>query len=263
MSRTEWRVDADTHVVLRSSRFARREVELNGQRVNGQWHARRFDFALPDGRAAAIHLDSDTVPGQPELTVDRWVVPDMRSLPEDLRCPACKADVQLGDDYCGRCGHPLKSHGGGAGDRAPNGATIAIRILAGLFVLFGAIAYFTVRAEAQREMRYLAPFKDHQVLKHVDDVTWTAGELRKRLVWRERAVLIESSVLAAVMLLLAWWSRHKPLAAILVAAATYAALQVIHAIVDPRALLYGIFLKVIIVAVLVRGIRSAMSLRNG
>jgi hypothetical protein len=262
MSRIEWQVDANTHVVLRGSRFARREVELNGQRVNGQWQSKRFDFALPDGRAAAIHLESDTSPDKPELTVDRWVVPDLRYLPEDLRCPQCKADVQLPDEYCSRCGNSLRSRGGVAADRAPNGATIAIRVLAGLFVLFGTIAWFMVRAETQREMRYLAPFKDQQVLKHVDGVTWTAGELRRRLVWQERAVLIESSVLAGLMVFLAWWSRRKPLAAILVAAATYAALQVIYAIVEPRSLLYGIFMKVIIVAVLVRGIKSAMDLRT-
>ncbi len=262
MSRTEWRVDENTHVVLRGARFGSGDVELNGQRVDGQWQSKRFDFALPDGRAAAIDLQSETSPGQPELTIDRWVVPDVRHMSEDLRCSACKADVQPLDEYCSRCGHSLRSRGGGEGDGAPNGATIAIRILAALFVIFGAIAYFVVRAETQGQLQNLAQFEDHVVVRQQDGDIWTAGELRKRMVWLERAVLIENAVLATLMVVLAWWSRRKPLAAILIAAATYAALQVIYAIINPGSLLAGLFMKVIIIAVLVRGIKSALDLRT-
>ena len=51
------------------------------------------------------------------------------------------------------------------------------------------------------------------------------------------------------------------MAAILVAAAVFAAVQVMNAVIDPTTLVQGIVIKIIIVAVLVKGIKGALDMR--
>jgi hypothetical protein len=63
------------------------------------------------------------------------------------------------------------------------------------------------------------------------------------------------------MLVLAWWSKRKPLPAILVAAAVFAAVQVLNAMIDPKTLVQGILIKIFIVAVLIKGIKGALDMR--
>src|SRR5690349_8657028 len=112
MSKIEWRVDHGTHIVLSKPIFMRRKVELNGQPVQGEWRSKRFDFSLPDGRAAEIALRADALARHVELRVGGRLMPDTRYVPADLRCPACNAEIQLIDEFCSKCGHAL-----GAPDR--------------------------------------------------------------------------------------------------------------------------------------------------
>jgi hypothetical protein len=261
MSKIEWRVDSGTHIVVRNPPFARRKVELNGQAVNGKWESKRFDFKLADGRDADIELKSDGLSRQTELRVAGKLIPDARFVPQDLRCPACKAEIQLLDEYCSKCGHAL-----GAPERfmfqgSVQGATSAIRLLAALFAIFGVIMYFVMSDQTEAALRNLAQFEDHEVLQPIDGVTYTAGELRTRVVWEHRGTLIINLMLSATMLVLAWWSRFKPLPAILIATAIYAAVQVIGAIIDPKTLAQGLIVKAVVIAVLVKGIKGALSLR--
>src|SRR5215510_12833733 len=100
MSKIEWRVDRGTHIVLSKPPLWKRKIELNGQRVDGEWRSKRFDFTLPDGRSAEIHLKSDLISRQTELSIDGKLIPDMRYVPKDLHCYECNAEVQLIDEFC-------------------------------------------------------------------------------------------------------------------------------------------------------------------
>ena len=102
MSKIEWRVDAGTQVVLRNPPFLRRKVELNGERVDGEWRSKSFGFNLPDGRSVEITLKADTISRTTELSLDGKLIPDIRYVPKDLRCPACKAEIQLLDKQQGQ-----------------------------------------------------------------------------------------------------------------------------------------------------------------
>ncbi|HUQ12319.1 MAG TPA: zinc ribbon domain-containing protein [Steroidobacteraceae bacterium] len=262
MSKIEWRVDNGTHIVVRNPTFSRRKVELNGQPVDGEWDAKRFDFKLADGRAADIELKSDGLSRQTELRVAGKLIPDARFVPKDLRCPACKAEIQLLDEFCSKCGHEL-----GAPERfvyqgSVQGATSAIRLLAALFAIFGVIMFFVMGDQTDAALKNLSQFEDHEILQPIDGVTYTAGELRTRVVWEHRGVLIVNLMLSAIMLVLAWWSRWKALPAILIATAIYVAVQVVSAIVDPQTIAQGIIIKVVVIAVLVKGIKGALSLRT-
>jgi hypothetical protein len=141
-------------------------------------------------------------------------------------------------------------------------ATSAIRLLAALFAIFGLFMFFAMRGTTQAALQNLSRFADEEVLEPINGVSYTAAELRKRVVWEQRGVLIVNLILCAIMLVLGWWSRSKPLPAILIATAIYAAVQVISAIMDPTTIMQGFIMKAVIIAILVRGIKGALSART-
>jgi hypothetical protein len=259
MSKIEWRVDSGTQIVLRNPPFLRRKVEVNGERVDGEWRSKRFAFTLPDGRSAEITLKADTLSRTTEFSLDGKLIPDLRYVPKDLRCPACKAEVQLLDEYCAKCGHSLGTPARFLHRHSVQGATNAIWVLAVLFTLFGVAMFYITRGPTQTALENLAQFADHEVLAPIDGVTYTAGELRARVHWEHNGVLVVNLMLAAIMVVLAWWSKRRALPAILIATAIFVVVQVTSAIVDPSTLLQGIVMKAIVIAVLVRGIKGAVS----
>jgi hypothetical protein len=259
MSKIEWRVDADTQIVLRNPPLLKRKVELNGQPVDGEWHSRRFAFTLPDGRSAEITLKADALSRTTELSIDGKLLPDIRYVPKDLRCPACKAEIQLLDEYCAKCGHALGTPARFLHRHSVQGATSAIWLLAVLFAIFGTVMYFVMRDTTQAALENLAQFEDHEILEPIDGVTYTAGDLRGRVIWEHRGILVVNFIIAAIMVVLAWWSKRRALPAILIATAIFAVVQVTSAIVDPKTLMQGIVMKAIVIAVLVRGIKAAIS----
>jgi hypothetical protein len=262
MGKIEWRVDHGTHIVLRKPPLMRRKIELNGQPVQGEWVSKRFAFTLADGRPAEIELRADTLSRYTELRVGGRLIPDTRYVPADLRCPACKAEIQLTDEFCSKCGHNLGAPDRFIYQRSVTGATSAIRLLAALFAIFGFVMFFLMRDTTQSALANLSRFQDQEVLEPINGVTYTAGELRKRVVWEQRGVLVVNLILSVTMLVLAWWSKFKPLPAILIATAIFVAVQVISAIVDPSTIAQGIIMKAVIVAILVRGIKGALSART-
>jgi len=262
MSSIEWRVDAGTHITLRKPPFLRRKVELNGQRVDGKWKSKRFALTLQDGRSAEIALKADAFSRTTELSVNGKVIPDTRYVPQDLHCPTCNAEIQLLDEYCSKCGHALGSPDRFLSHRSVQSATTAIRVLAVLYALFGVFMFFVLRDTTNAALANLAQYPDNETLAPIDGVTYTAGELRAQVLWEHRSVLVVNLILSALMWVLAWWSKRKPLPAILIASAIFAVVQVIGAIEDPKSITQGILIKIIVIGVLVRGIRGAFSLRT-
>src|SRR5690349_8657029 len=118
------------------------------------------------------------------------------------------------------------------------------------------------RDQTQAALQNLSRFADDEVLEPINGVSYTTAELRKRVVWEQRGVLIVNLILCAIMLVLGWWSRSKPLPAILIATAIYVAVQVISAIMDPTTIMQGFIMKAVIIAILVRGIKGALSART-
>jgi hypothetical protein len=262
MSRIEWRIDAGSHVVLRNPPFLGRKVELNGQRIDGKWKSKRFAFNLADGRPAQLELKADAFSRTTQLSVNGKVIPDTRCVPQELRCPACNAEIQLLDEYCSGCGHALGSPDRFLSHRSVQSATTAIRVLAVLYALFGVFMFFVLKDNANAALANLAQYQDNETLAPIDGVTYTAGELRAQVLWEHRGVLVVNLILSALMLVLAWWSKRKPLAAILIATAIFAVVQVLGAIEDPKSITQGILIKIVVIGVLVRGIKGAFSLRT-
>jgi hypothetical protein len=135
-----------------------------------------------------------------------------------------------------------------------------MRGLAGLFAVSGVIMYFVSSAQAAEALSSMAAM-DAAAEVPVEGNLYTVAELRQQIAFEPWSLLISNWVLAVAMVGLAMWGKRAPLPAVLVATATYAAVIVVNAIIDPRTLAQGIFVKIIVIAFFVRGIKAALALR--
>jgi hypothetical protein len=74
--------------------------------------------------------------------------------------------------------------------------------------------------------------------------------------------LVGALIGAGLFALLGLWCRFQPLAASVTALGLLVAAQVLLAVTEPMLLLKGVVLKIILLAVLVRGVLSARALRR-
>ena len=138
----------------------------------------------------------------------------------------------------------------------------AIKLLAGMFLVFGTIMFFLARAQAAPVLARLDAMNPDSVFpKPINGVMYTVAALRDQVVWESWSVLVVNLVLAAVMAGLVIWGRRAPLSAVLVATATYAVVLVGNAIMDPATIGQGLILKIVVIAILAKGIKAALALR--
>ena len=75
-------------------------------------------------------------------------------------------------------------------------------------------------------------------------------------------VMVSVFGIAAVFFALYFWARKQPLPASIVGLVVFVTLHVLDAIADPAALLRGIIMKVIIIAILVNAIQAGVKYRQ-
>jgi putative Ca2+/H+ antiporter (TMEM165/GDT1 family) len=256
-----WEIDEANVVEAKFSAFGGKVVKVNGQEVhNGRKIEKgQIPFALPDGRSAAISLKSQLVGGpEIDLRVDGKVVVETGK--EPIACPACATGAKPYDRFCGKCGQAMPTGEHYQAQKHVKHATGAIKILAVLFLIFGIAMYFVTKGQADATLAKLEG-ADPAATYDVQGKTYTTEELRAALDWEPKGVLIVNFVLATIMAALAWWGRRAPLAAVLIATATYAVVIVTNAIADPTTIGQGVIVKIIIIAFLVKGIKAALALR--
>lgn len=64
-------------------------------------------------------------------------------------------------------------------------------------------------------------------------------------------------VIGLVFAGLAFWTKYKPYAALMIALVLYVGIFLLSAIVEPARIMSGIFIKIVIVVLLIRGISNA------
>jgi len=256
-----WEIDDANVVNAKFGAFGGKVVKLNGQEVhNGRKMEKgQIPFTLPDGRSAAISVKNQLVGGpEIDLRVDGHLVVETGK--EPIKCAACAAVAKPYDRFCGKCGQAMPTGEHYQAKKHVGHATGAIKILAVLFLIFGVVMYFVTKGQADATLLQLQGAQAGDTYD-VQGTTYTAQELREALDWEPKSVLVVNLVLAAIMAGLAWWGRKAPLAAVLIATATYAVVIVASAIADPATLGQGIIVKIIIIAFLVKGIKAALALR--
>jgi hypothetical protein len=153
-------------------------------------------------------------------------------------CEYCKKIVSEEDIYCQECGFPVKGTAEEKQDfhykigfkqiqlqDTSNGirkGRNSLFVVAGVFTIFSLIIYFSSDRSAE-----------------------------------SLPIVITNLVLAAVFLLLGFWSVQKPVAALISGLSLYVAVQLLNGIVDGTSFFKGIIFKVFIVIYLIRALQSA------
>jgi hypothetical protein len=154
-------------------------------------------------------------------------------------CDSCYTIINPEDHFCNNCGYPLKgteeekknfrithippAFNRREYDKKLQNAANTLYYLTGVFVVSGLILFFQNKDEPD-------------VLSYV----------------------LPNLILAMVFLVLGGYTRKKPLACIISGFALYIIIQILNAITDPKTLASGIFIKIIIIGFLIKGIKSAI-----
>jgi hypothetical protein len=259
-----WDVDDSTVVELKLGPYGAHDLTVNGREIGNDLKARRKceeQFTLPGGRSAKIVVKPQWgTTSLVELWVDGVLMVPTGKKP--LVCANCGAEVKPNDRFCPKCGHEMPPAENYAHQKRLNEATQTIWVLSVLFAIFGVVQYFVTKSQADAALAKLAGLDPTDRLQPINGVVYTAGALRDRLLWEPWNALLVNGILAVAMVILAIWGRRAPLAAILIATAIYAVVNVTNAIVDPQSIAQGIYIKVIVILFLFRGIQAALALRN-
>lgn len=193
-------------------------------------------------------------------------------------CGACGAERERGDTYCPGCGEALgveevdavkpRRRSRGSGSYAQRRYKTNVRkaskwvlAVAVMFMLFGTIAGFMNRAEANEVLVSIADEAPEQLFILEDGSEYTVGELREQISADVVFVFAVNYGLALIMLACWFWSRRSPLPALVTALGVYVAVIVIGAIFDPSTIARGILIKVLVISALSSGVRSALAQR--
>lgn len=261
-----WDVDDQNHVEATlgglGKNFGKLVVTVDGREVHRAWAMRTkgpVAIALGDGRPATVTVGTAAF-SAPRVDLHVGGALMAPTTNEPVKCPSCGAATKPNDRFCDGCGKPLPTAETRAHEQGVREAMRGMRVLAVLFLVFGAIMYFVTKSQDADAFALLAG-NDATAKLDVNGVTYTVAELRQRLNWEPWGVLITNVVLAAVMAGLAVWGKRAPLPAVLVGTATYAVVIVAGAISDPATIGQGIIVKILVIALFVRGIKAALALR--
>lgn len=261
----KWELEDRTVIEGNFPFFGRNCIRVDGKAISQKVSLRKkanIDITFGDSQSAVLtvtptHFHGPTM----ELKVDGRLM--KASTKETLQCPVCSKPVIPNDRYCASCGVELPSAEHYARVKRVTDATGAIRLLAFLFMISGVILFFATRSQADEALTKLASMSADSVIpENAAGASYTVAQLREQLAWAPWGVLIVNTILAAVMAMLAVWGKRSPLAAVLVACGTYAVVIVLSAITDPASMAQGLYMKIFIIAVLVKGIRSSLELRT-
>ncbi|MGD0843664.1 MAG: zinc ribbon domain-containing protein [Geobacteraceae bacterium] len=261
----KWEVDDANIVNAKLGGFGRNVITVNGVEVPGRLSLRKkgeLPFRLSDGRYAIILINPQFATRPViELRVDGQLM--VESGKEPFLCGSCGTAVKPNDRFCGVCGQPMPPAEHYVHRRYVREATGAIKALAALFLIVGVIMFFASKSQVANVLIRLDGMNPNETFpKSINGVTYTVAALRKELIWEPWGILIQNLILAAIMAGLAFWGKRSPLAAVLIATAIYAVVIVTNAIINPESIGQGLYVKIIIIVFLTRGIKSALALRT-
>ena len=261
----KWELDEATTVIAHFGWFGKKVVSVNGKEV---YNARKFtrkreiEFSMPDGRPGLLTFNPEFI-GRPtiHLRIAGSLIVETPKKP--IKCASCATVARPYDKFCGHCGKPMPTAQDYELRGNINTATNAIKALAVLFILGGLLMFALTKSQTDAALGRISNLHDEETYpRPIDGKTYKVGELRRELEWEPWNVLAINAVLATMMIGLAIWARRSPLPAVLIATATYLVVIVAGGIADPRSLGQGWVIKLIVIALLIKGIKAALALRD-
>lgn len=267
----EWTLEDASLVRVSIRGFGKLTVEANGQQVaQGRtgMGIKTLTFEVQGKLPAVLTYGAQAgIDFKCELHVDGTLVLPSKAPRGAVRaltaCPHCAAALTPSDKFCDACGKPLPSPEQLQLEAQVRSGNSTVGALSALFVVAGGIMYAVQRAAANEALTNMAGLDaDAPLAQPIAGVASTIGELRNQLEWETWSVLLINGVLAVIMLGLWRWGKHKPSAAITVAFCTYLVVLVVNGALDPKTIGQGIFVKIVVLVYLVRGLKAALALRS-
>lgn len=189
---------------------------------------------------------------------------------EGSPCPKCAAPVPAGETFCAGCGYRQAADAAEQADvgariglrqakqaftgkvRSGRGAILAVSILTAL----GAVGfYFLLQTDIDRAQREVDGARGNPAYDQasVEAVQRDIDRARDRV----PLVIAVIAGLAVVFFLLWLWAARKPLPATVSALILYVTILAIDGVVDPKSLLMGWPIKLIIILALIKGVDAA------
>jgi len=188
-------------------------------------------------------------------------------------CGECGKSVCSGDEFCEACGGKVSpelkkalsdrfeaSHIDFAGHGKSAQSTIGG--LSVLFALGGVAFFFITKSNNGDALAKLTGVGDGELLAQAVAGASTVGELRGALEREPYQILGLNLFLALAMLVLWMWSKRSLLPAIITALGIYVAVIVAGALYEPKSLLQGVIVKVVVILALAKGVRAALASRR-
>jgi hypothetical protein len=192
-------------------------------------------------------------------------------------CASCSGSIRIGDDFCQSCGASVSRDLKAALERRLEASSYtmsqsakrvreASHVIIGLCVLFvisGIVLYFVQQSKAADALSNLSALSDDMLVPETSGATArTVAELRKQIEIEPYLTLALNLVLGAMMLGLYFWSRRSALPAIMTAFAVYIVVQIGNALFEPQTIFQGVFIKIIVIIALIKGLRAALAARQ-
>ncbi|MFD1257786.1 hypothetical protein ACFQ3S_13340 [Mucilaginibacter terrae] len=159
--------------------------------------------------------------------------------PDAINCPSCMAHIFQSEPACQNCNYPLQ----GTPDEQQQFlnereiSQIDFDTHEKQISQAGKTLYWIAG------LMFLGDLLMLGVSRHYDKVSLTLGF---------------SAIVSGIFVGLGYWSRTKPTAALITGLCIFILIQLLAAIGDPVSIVKGIFLKIIIIGYLIKGIKSSV-----
>ena len=261
----KWEVDSNTFVELTLGLLGSEKVYVNGVKVASKRNLIKFnseiEFKLSQFREGKISIASRGFKPECKLFVDKQLI-----LPENtgysMTCPSCKTVNKINDKFCESCGVALPHPETIDRELKVKEARVTIQCLSVLFLFAGVAMFFFQKGNFDTMLANLMILDPSSVYEDKSNVNaMTVSEMIIQVQIQKYADLVLNIFIATLMLGLSFWAKKSPLSATIIAAAIYAAVIVLSALVDPTTLANGIFMKAIIISLLYKGIKAGLELK--
>ena len=152
-----------------------------------------------------------------------------------IECSNCKNNTNANDKFCNNCGYPI------------NGTAEEINA-------------FIANVNVQKIDLEVAEKKINQARNYVFVIaafTFLSSAV-SYFISNDTITALINLVLTGIYVGLAFWTKKKAFAAILVALILYLTIHTVNAFIDPLTIVKGIFIKIIIIGLLIKGIRGSL-----
>lgn len=267
MYKCKWEVDDHTVVEFKGGLFGKETILVNGTVASEKrnlTHRSVTEFKLPQYREGKLKISSSLMRPEFELRVDnQLILPTTKnSLEYAYRCRNCATENKINDRFCHSCGTEMPSPELIHKEAKVKEATTVIKVLAVMFILFGGLMFFMQKGQYDQALAQISTYQDHETFPNlINGKKYIVSDLKLQINLEKYGVLGLNIFLSLIMVGLMFYAKKSPLGALIVATAVYVSIHVLNAMVDPTTIGQGFIMKMIIIGMLIKGIRSALELK--